>query len=372
VARSELDGWLTQGVVTTKIYCRPGCGGRPKPENVRVLESPAAARALGMRACKRCKPDEAYGEDWIVRHLPYTAPLDADALLAFFGRRAVPGVEQFEDGVFRRSLRLAHGNGVVELRPLDGVIAARFLLDDARDEDDLVTRVRAMLDLDADPARVADALSADPVMRPLVDAAPGRRVPGAADGDEIAIRAVLGQQVSLAGAATLAGRLVAAYGEPLANPVGGVTHAWPAAGVLADAARGPDARRGAADRRVTARRGTEAADGSPWAMPASRIRAIGALAEALASGEVVLDADADRSATEDRLLALPGIGPWTASYIRMRALHDYDAFLASDLGVKHALDRLGLDSRPAAAELISLAWRPYRAYALQHLWAVTA
>jgi AraC family transcriptional regulator of adaptative response / DNA-3-methyladenine glycosylase II len=380
VARSELDGWLTQGVVTTKIYCRPGCGGRPKPENVRVLESPAAARALGMRACKRCKPDEAYG-DWVVRHLRYTAPLDADALLAFFGRRAVPGVEEFEDGVFRRSLRLAHGNGVVELRPLDGVIAARVLLDDPRDEDDLVTRVRAMLDLDADPARVADALSADPVMRPLVEAAPGRRVPGAADGDEIAIRAVLGQQVSLAGAATLAGRLVAAYGEPLANPVGGVTHAWPAAGVLAEAALGRDARRGAAARRAGARRGADGgedqrrgrdANGSPWAMPTSRIRAIGALAEALASGEVVLDADADRSVTEDRLLALPGIGPWTASYIRMCALYDYDAFLASDLGVKHALDRLGLDSRPAAAELISLAWRPYRAYALQHLWAVTA
>ena len=357
MARSELDGWLTQGVVTTKIYCRPGCGGRPKPENVRTLESPAAARALGMRACKRCGPDEAYG-DWSVRHLPYTAPLDAGALLTFFGRRAVPAVEELDGGVFRRSLRLGHGTGVVELRPLDGVIAARFLLDDPRDEDAAVTRVRAMLDLDADPAQVAEALSADPLIRPLVEAAPGRRVPGAADGDEIAVRAVLGQQVSLAGAATLAGRLVAAYGEPLARPVGGVTHAWPAAEALADGASHADPHRGP--------------DAGPWAMPASRIRAIGGLAAALASGEIVLSANADRSATEDRLLALPGIGPWTASYIRMRALHDNDAFLASDLGVKHALDRLGLDSRPAAAELISLAWRPYRAYALQHLWAVTA
>jgi AraC family transcriptional regulator of adaptative response / DNA-3-methyladenine glycosylase II len=161
--------------------------------------------------------------------------------------------------------------------------------------------------------------------------------------------------------------------------VGGVTHAWPAAGVLANASAGPDARRGAAERRADARRGDASRradavdpDGSPWAMPASRIRAIGALAGALASGEVVLAADADRGETEDRLLALPGIGPWTASYIRMRALRDNDAFLASDLGVKHALDRLVLDSRPAAAELISLAWRPYRAYALQHLWAVTS
>jgi AraC family transcriptional regulator of adaptative response / DNA-3-methyladenine glycosylase II len=360
--KTELDGWLTQGVVTTKIYCRPSCPARPRPENVRVFESPAAARAAGMRGCKRCRPDEAYG-DAIVRHLPYRTPLDADALLAFFGRRAVPGVEELDGPVFRRSLRLPHGNGVAELRALDGVIAVRLLLDDPRDEEAAVTRVRAMLDLDADPDAIAEALGADPLLGPLVADAPGRRVPGAADAEEIAIRAVLGQQVSLAGAATLAGRLVAAYGEPLANPVGGVTHAWPAADALANAAAGTDGRGSAEPRGV---------DGSPWAMPTSRIRAIGGLAEALASGDLVLDPDADRRATEDRLLAVPGIGPWTAGYIRMRALHDTDAFLASDLGVKHALDRLGLDSRPAAAELISLAWRPYRAYALQHLWAVAA
>jgi AraC family transcriptional regulator of adaptative response / DNA-3-methyladenine glycosylase II len=191
------------------------------------------------------------------------------------------------------------------------------------------------------------------LLRPPVTAAPGRRVPGAVDAEVIANRAVLGQQVSLAGAATLAGRIVAAYGEPLTKPVGGVTHAWPAAAVLAEAAADADA-------------------GGAWAMPASRRRAIRGLSEALASGDLALHPDADRRATEDRLLALPGIGPWTASYIAMRALHDIDAFLPSDLGVKCALDRLGLDSRPAAAELISLAWRPYRAYALQHLWAVAS
>ena len=107
-------------------------------------------------------------------------------------------------------------------------------------------------------------------------------------------------------------------------------------------------------------------------MPASRRRAIRGIAAALASGEIALVPDADRQATEDRLLALPGIGPWTASYIAMRALRDSDAFLASDLGVKHALDRLGLDSRPKAAEALSQSWRPYRAYALQHLWAVAS
>jgi AraC family transcriptional regulator, regulatory protein of adaptative response / DNA-3-methyladenine glycosylase II len=361
----SLDGWLTQGVVTTKIYCRPSCPARPKPENVRMFESPEAARAAGMRACKRCRPDEAY-DGAIVRHLEFAAPLELDALLAFFGRRAVAGVEQLDGDVFRRSLRLRRGFGVVELRSLDDRVAARFWLDDSRDEAEAIARVRAMLDLDADPDEIAGALGRDRLMRRLVAKAPGRRVPGCADSDEIAIRAVLGQQVSLAGAATLAGRLVAAHGEPLRNPVGTVTHAFPSAEALAahsihmdPNSWGPGGESGVGQ-------------ADPWAMPASRRRAIAGLAGVLASGDLALGPDADRRDTEDRLLALPGIGPWTASYIAMRALRDPDAFLASDLGVRHALDRLGLDSRPRAAEALSQSWRPYRAYALQHLWAVTA
>jgi AraC family transcriptional regulator of adaptative response / DNA-3-methyladenine glycosylase II len=343
----SMDGWLIQGVVTTGIYCRPSCPGRPKPENVRVFEDVAAARAAGMRACKRCRPDEA-GGGAVVRHLSFRAPLDADGLIAFFGRRAVPGVEELDGEVYRRSLRLAGGLAVVELRSLGDVIAARLLLGDPRDEAAAVACVRSMLDLDADPAVVSEALARDAVMEPLVAAAPGRRVPGCADPAEIAVRAVLGQQVSLAGAATLAGRLVAEHGERLERPVGAVTHAFPSPERLA------------------------AADSSDWGMPGSRRRAIQGLARALASGDVVLAPGADRREAEDRLLALPGIGPWTASYISMRALRDPDAFLASDLGVKHALNRLGLDSRPAAAEAASQAWRPFRAYALQHLWAVAA
>src|SRR3954465_12624919 len=139
MAVNDLDGWLTQGVVTTKIYCRPSCPGPPKPENVRMFESPAAARAAGMRACKRCRPDEA-ATGALVRHLEYEAPLDAVALLEFFGRRAVAGVEELDGDVFRRSLRLAHGNGVVELRALPDVVAARLWLDAGRDEDEAVTR----------------------------------------------------------------------------------------------------------------------------------------------------------------------------------------------------------------------------------------
>src|SRR4051794_17951782 len=211
-----MDGWLIQGVVTTGIYCRPSCPARPLPKNVRAFEDVAAAQAAGMRACKRCRPDESMRDGAVVRHLSYEAPFDFDALLAFFGRRAVPGVEELDGDVFRRSLRLARGCAVVELRSLGDRVGVRLWLDDARDEPEALARVRGLLDLDADASAIADGLGGDPLMARLVAAAPGRRVPGCASGDEIAVRAVLGQQVSLSGAATLAARLVAAHGEPLA------------------------------------------------------------------------------------------------------------------------------------------------------------
>jgi AraC family transcriptional regulator of adaptative response / DNA-3-methyladenine glycosylase II len=170
-------------------------------------------------------------------------------------------------------------------------------------------------------------------------------VAGAVDGDELAVRAVLGQQVSLAGAATLAGRLVAAYGEPLARPIGELTHTFPSAAAIAGA------------------------DPDQLAMPVARRRALLGLTDALARGEIVLDAGTDRDATQRRLLDLPGIGPWTVAYIAMRVLRDPDAFLPTDLGVRRALENLGLDARPAAVARIAAPWRPYRAYAVQHLWA---
>src|SRR4051794_14076146 len=155
----SLDGWLTQGVVTTGIYCRPSCPARPKPENVRIFENVAAARAAGMRACKRCKPDEL--DAGLVRHLSYAEPLDAGALLEFFGRRVVPGIEEFDGEVYRRSLR---GLGVVEIRPLADRIAVRLHLNRKRDEAKALAQVRAMLDLDADPAVIGEALGGDPLM----------------------------------------------------------------------------------------------------------------------------------------------------------------------------------------------------------------
>jgi AraC family transcriptional regulator of adaptative response / DNA-3-methyladenine glycosylase II len=278
------------------------------------------------------------------RELPYRPPLDGDGLMAFLQVRAVPAVEEVEDGTYRRSLRLPRGAGVVSLTPGNRHVEAVLRLEDGRDLDTAVERCRRLLDLDADSAAIARHLGADKVLGRLVAAAPGRRVPGAVDGGELAVRAVLGQQVSVASAVTVAKRLVAAHGERLAQPIGTVTHLFPTAAVLAEL------------------------DAESLPMPRARARALRALTAALAGGELTLDPAADQAETRRRLLALPGVGPWTAGYIAMRALGDPDAFLANDLGVRHGLERLGEDGRPAAAARLAEAWRPYRAYATQYLW----
>jgi AraC family transcriptional regulator of adaptative response / DNA-3-methyladenine glycosylase II len=297
---------------------------------------------------RRARSGHAPAAGGVHLRLAHRVPIDAAGLVAFLGRRAVPGVEEVEDGTFRRSLRLPHGSGVVALRPAAGHVEATFHLEDLRDLGTAVERCRRLLDLDADPVAVTDALGDDPVIGPLAEAAPGRRVPGHVDGGELAVRAVLGQQVSLAGAATLAARLVAAHGDLLPQPLGGVTHLFPAPGALA------------------------AADPEGLAMPRARRGALLGLAAALASGEIELDAGADRARARAALHALPGLGRWTVEYVAMRALRDPDAFLPTDLGVRHALEALGADGSPAAAEQLAERWRPYRAYAVQHLWASLA
>jgi AraC family transcriptional regulator of adaptative response / DNA-3-methyladenine glycosylase II len=284
--------------------------------------------------------------------LPYRAPCDVAGLVRFFSARAVPGVEQIDGDVYVRSVRLPRGPGVIALRPgkCDGDdVEAKFWLEHPSDLDAAVAASRRLLDLDTDPAPIVEALGGDELIGKIVHAAPGRRVAGIADPDEIAIRAVLGQQVSLAGAATLAARLVTAYGEPLAQPVGSVTHLFPSAAALAGA------------------------DPEQLAMPWSRRRALIGLAKALADGDPVLDTGVmPQDEIERRLLALAGIGPWTVAYIAMRALADADAFMPTDLGVRHGLERLGHDGRPPSAERVAARWRPYRAYATQHLWAQAA
>ena len=203
--------------------------------------------------------------------LAYREPMDAEGVIAYLARRAIPGVEEIVDGAYRRSIRLPGGAGIIELAPGDGRIKARYLLDHRNDETDAVERSRLLFDLDTDPQPVFDALQADPLIGPLIRANPGRRVPGHVDPDEIAFRAVLGQQVSLAGAATLAGRLVVDYGDPLRAPLGSVTHLFPRAGALANA------------------------DPERLPMPASRRRALIGLAKALDEGGVKLGAAADRA-----------------------------------------------------------------------------
>ena len=265
-------------------------------------------------------------------------PFDGTALLDFLAERCVPGVEEVVGGTYRRTLRLPHGPGVVALTPGADSVRCVLRLSSLADLPVAVERSRRLFDLDADPAAVADVLGDDPVVGPLVRKRPGLRVPGHVDGAELAVRAVLGQQVSVAGARTLAARLTATYGDPLPAADGTLTHLFPSPAALA------------------------AADPETLPMPRARARALVGLAHALDSGDVVVDRGADRSAVREALLALPGIGPWTASYVGMRALGDPDAFLPTDLGVKHALAALGADA--GAAE----AWRPWRSYALMQLW----
>lgn len=267
----------------------------------------------------------------VVARLPTRAPFDGAALVAHLAARAVPGVEEVAGGRYRRSVRTPGGAAVVELDPAAEHVRLSVW---GADSGAVVARCRALFDLDADPAAIRGVLGADPLVGPLVAAAPGLRVPGAVDGAELAVRAVLGQQVSLRAAATLAGRLVTALGEPLAAPRGGVTHLFPEPAAIA------------------------ALDPSALAMPAARARTLLSLAAALADGLALAEVS-----------TLPGIGPWTAGYIALRALGDRDVFLAGDLGVRKALERLGADSRPRAAAALAERWRPYRAYAMHHLWA---
>jgi AraC family transcriptional regulator, regulatory protein of adaptative response / DNA-3-methyladenine glycosylase II len=276
--------------------------------------------------------------------LPFRAPLQARALLGWLAARAVPGVEQVDGAVYRRSLRLKRGAGVVEVAFADAAVRSGLWLDDARDADAAVECVRRLLDLDADPDDVAAVLGRDALLGPLVAAAPGLRVPGAVDGAELAVRAVLGQQVSVAAARTAAGRLVASYGERVKLPRGDVVALFPSAATLA------------------------ALDPASLPMPRARADALVGLCRALAEGNLRLDPAADRDEARRALLALPGIGPWTAGYVAMRALGDPDVFLVEDLGVRHALTRLGGPRDQREARALAQAWAPWRSYASQYLW----
>ena len=294
------------------------------------------------------------GSGSIELRLPVRAPYAGHELLRFLAAHLVPGVEASGRDWYERTLSLPHGHGSVRLVfPLDGEVAGttyvrcRLRVEDLRDVGSAVERCRRLLDADSDPMAVDDVLSEDPTMARLVRLRPGLRVPGAVDGDEVAIRTVLGQQISLAGAISLGHKLTERFGEPARVRTSGARASadrlFPTAATLAEAH--PD----------------------ELPMPRARGRALVALSHALASGEIRLDRSCPRDEVRTRLLALPGIGPWTADYVSMRALGDPDVFLPTDVAVKRVLRLRGDD--PSRAHQISERWRPWRSYALMHLWA---
>jgi AraC family transcriptional regulator of adaptative response / DNA-3-methyladenine glycosylase II len=279
-------------------------------------------------------PGDATGT--LTLRLALRPPYDAAAVYRWLAARALPGVEEGGTDVYRRVL----GNGTVEVSGDGscGYLVVRLSVDDVQSVAGLVARLRRLFDLDADPAAVDDVLGKDPLLAASVRRHPGIRVPGSADGFELAVRAVLGQQVSVAAARTFGGRLATAYGTPLAAVVGSLTHAFPTAQQVAEA------------------------DLGAVGLTRARMTTLHALARAVADRDLVLDGTADRDEARRRLLALPGVGPWTADYIAMRALGDPDAFPASDLVLRRALAQ-----QPARQPEC---WRPWRAYAAMHLWTM--
>jgi len=300
--------------------------------------TPTALRTAGRR-----RADIADGV--LTLRLPYRPPLDWQALAGWLRTRALPGVAEVNGRVYRRTLRLPRGAGVVALEPVDTHIQCTLRLESMADLTSAVRQCRRLLDLDADPLSVVEVLSKDRRLSSIVKKRPGLRAPGAVDGTELAIQAVLGQQVSLAAARTLSSRLVTAHGDviKIADPT--LTHLFPHAASIADA------------------------DLARLGVPATRRATLRAVARAVADGTLALDPGADRTETYHQLVQLPGIGEWTAGYIVMRALGDPDTFLPSDLGIKKAVARLGIGSNARAISDHAVAWRPWRSYATHQLWA---
>jgi AraC family transcriptional regulator, regulatory protein of adaptative response / DNA-3-methyladenine glycosylase II len=279
--------------------------------------------------------------------LPYRPPYDWPAMLAFLRARAIPGVEVVARDGYTRTIEVAGEHGTVAVRPATGnALRATIQFPQLSALPTIVARLRRVFDLIADPEVIGAHLSEDSRLAPLVAARPGLRVAGAWDGFELAVRALLGQQITVAGAATLAGRLVAAYGKPLAGGVEGLSHVFPSPERLADA------------------------DLSSLGLTRARAAALGSLARAVVADPQIFGPRQSLDAALLKLRALPGIGEWTAQYIAMREMREPDAFPAADLGLMRAMaDRKGRRPSPGALLARAERWRPWRAYAAQHLWA---
>jgi AraC family transcriptional regulator of adaptative response / DNA-3-methyladenine glycosylase II len=276
--------------------------------------------------------------------LVFRRPLSPENLFGHLAATAVPGVEEVRGATYRRTLRLPHGPGIAELTPHPDHISCRVRLADLRDLTAATARCRWLLDLDADPEAIDERLTVDRSLRSTVKRSPGRRVPRTVDGAEMAVRAILGQQISTAAARTHAARLAAEHGEVVADHDGGLSRLFPTPDALLDA-------------RI--------------AMPAGRIRTLTRLLSALRADELDPGPGGDRARALAVLEAIPGIGPWTREIIAMRALGDPDAFPVADLGVRRGAAALGLPGAPGALAAHAERWRPWRAYAIQHLWSAT-
>ncbi len=291
-------------------------------------------------------PEVGAGHSEFSLLLRYKPPYDWAAMLSFLEQRAIPGVERVAQGVYSRTIALDGVQGRISVQP-GGANALRASIRISRlaTLPNIIGRLRRQFDLAADPLSIAAHLSSDPVLAPLLKMRPGLRVPGAWDGFELAIRAVLGQQISVAAAIRLASRLVAAYGEPLAEP-GDLTHVFPAPQALANA------------------------DLATLGMPRSRAATLSAVAAAALANPALFGAHCDLDEAIARLRSIRGVGEWTAQYIALRQLREPDAFPAADVGLMRALVN-GKGQRPTPPELLARAepWRPWRAYAAQHLWA---
>jgi AraC family transcriptional regulator, regulatory protein of adaptative response / DNA-3-methyladenine glycosylase II len=279
--------------------------------------------------------------------LRYRPPYDWPAMLGFLRTRAIAGVETVEGDIYRRTIGLDGRQGTVTVQPAGGhALSATVRFPKLSALPQIIARLRRVFDLAADPDAIAVQLIKDPTLAPLVAARPGLRVPGAWDGFELAVRAVLGQQITVPGAIRLAGALTARFGEKLRDPDGALTHVFPEPAVLAGV------------------------DPASLGMPRSRGAALLAIAAAVVADPHIFAAGRSLEEAVAQLRVLPGIGEWTAQYIAMRQLREPDAFPAADIGLMRAMaDAAGL--RPTASALLARAetWRPWRAYAAQHLWA---
>jgi AraC family transcriptional regulator of adaptative response / DNA-3-methyladenine glycosylase II len=281
------------------------------------------------------------GSGRIVLRLPVRLPFAADALLEFLAAHVLPGVEVVRGRTYARVLRLPHGLGVAALTLHEDHVSCELELIDFRDTAVAVSRVRRMLDLDADPVAIDTVLAEDPHLAPLVADTPGLRVPSHVDGFELTVRTIVGQQVSVAGANTVLGRQVPVHGTAVDLALArdhGLTHAFATPESLA------------------------AADPTSLGMPRSRAATVIGVAAAIADGALRLDAGVDRAAVREQLLAMRGIGPWTADYVMMRALAHPDVLLTTDLVLRRELERHHIT--PDRTQR----WSPWRSYAGMHLW----